>query len=732
MHKVGIHIFAPFSILLIILIGCAEQPVVNPDIQTLPSLTAHEPTKTETPPSPTSSYLPTSTETSLPSATPSPTPTLALPVALKTQFPIPTERITAKNVNQLRELANYGAPVLLDFRMTADRKRGVVVTTQGVGIFDLETSQLIKNIPALVYVDEETGYSNPRISINQDGSRLAVLSNKSAQVWDIDDGMILEIELNSQVRMINKAVISPDGQTLAVYDVQTDPKLAKSPGFTLYDISTRKEIQNRPILNGFELIFSPDGRWMIEWSYPKAYLWQVNGWIKLQEFASSTQTGQGVLNFSPDGYLLAYQDGEKISVYQVSPWKLVRQINERSLNIYDNQGPLFSPSGEKILTKDNVYYFPERATYIKVSVWDITTGQPLGTQEIPYEVWILSLSDDGVVTSIQIPVEVCLGLGFYQDKDCINYKWFSDRQMEARINESEIFVLSKDFDLSEACRFIPGSAFDCSQMFETVFLNSDGEIYTIRQPSEEAPYEVYQGQGEGISYLGNFLSSDLNVTPYWISRDLRLLLISTTSNPYFIGNIELWDIQKGLCIRRWTGFQLTPKVSPDGKFISIVEAYEFSIYNILENETIFTTSFGNQITKTPGFNNQTSPSFTQDGRLLYTLVSVKNSFYKFDLMQIDLASRIASPLISFDQKSLFLNSIATSLDGTLLALGLPDGTIQIYDLQTKRELVKWQAHQGNITDLFFSPDGLYLVSSAVGSHNYGDGFLKVWGIWSDR
>lgn len=67
-------------------------------------------------------------------------------------------------------------------------------------------------------------------------------------------------------------------------------------------------------------------------------------------------------------------------------------------------------------------------------------------------------------------------------------------------------------------------------------------------------------------------------------------------------------------------------------------------------------------------------------------------------------------------------NIAFNSDGTLLASGTLDGTLQLWDLITGRERATLNGHSRQINNLSFSPDGSLLASSGV------DGSLFVWDV----
>jgi WD40 repeat protein/serine/threonine protein kinase len=69
-----------------------------------------------------------------------------------------------------------------------------------------------------------------------------------------------------------------------------------------------------------------------------------------------------------------------------------------------------------------------------------------------------------------------------------------------------------------------------------------------------------------------------------------------------------------------------------------------------------------------------------------------------------------------------IDQIAISPDDLLVAVALSDGTIRIWSVETKKEIVRVSRQKERITALMFSPDGRYLISSSL------DGTVLVWGI----
>jgi WD40 repeat protein len=68
-----------------------------------------------------------------------------------------------------------------------------------------------------------------------------------------------------------------------------------------------------------------------------------------------------------------------------------------------------------------------------------------------------------------------------------------------------------------------------------------------------------------------------------------------------------------------------------------------------------------------------------------------------------------------------ITALAVSMDGSLAAVGLIDGTIRLMDMETGGEIHSLEGHAGWVTALEFSPDGSVLASGGA------DGVVIIWG-----
>jgi hypothetical protein len=106
-----------------------------------------------------------------------------------------------------------------------------------------------------------------------------------------------------------------------------------------------------------------------------------------------------------------------------------------------------------------------------------------------------------------------------------------------------------------------------------------------------------------------------------------------------------------------------------------------------------------------------------------------NAAQSFSLDDLNFAIKVWDVQTGTELKSLeghknFVNALAFSRDGRMLASGCYDSTIKLWDLATGSELRTLKGHAGSIAALDFSADGRFLVSGSE------DGSTRLWNTQS--
>jgi WD40 repeat protein len=659
---------------------------------------------------------------------------------LAVQFPKPLKPITSGNISQLRQVAYFGSPVLKGFQITSDNKLGFVITTAGISVYDLATNQLKNTYDAIICTERYKACGS--LALSSDGSRFALFTKNMVQVWDLDEGMILEIPLYSATRAYDRVELSPDGKFVAIVTNEATSFGPWNVKIKIYAIDTGKELTGLPDFQGGNILFSPDGTWFAEWSENKnigGTIWRIANWSNQHDIILPAD--QVVKGFSQDGQSIVLQGNEQINIYQIEEWRLKRQLIVHQDQFRQTKGLYFSPSGNMIAVREN---FINSTTFISedlVSVFNISTGEKISEQTLPAGIDAFSLTNDGGLSSYQIPDEVCKEIGIELTCKKWHQWWKANVQFT---NDASLFRLWRwdggPFNLgwnsgsiSKGDSIQPGGDYTQSESSDPTFLNQDGQFFVLRKGTEDDKYEVrreFDGSGPAI---GEIHSKAQTLQPYWLSPDEKYLLFSGLSysgGMSYRTTIELWDIQKIASLGTWSSFRVEYATNQDGNLLALSLDDQLLIYDFKAGRIIYRENYQNITFSESRLAKYVPLAFTADGYLICATANTVSEQYIFEFNLLDPQTQKRTLLITgVAQYEYYIDAIALSPDGSMLAVGMANGTIRVFNLSSGLEIYNWQAHSGNVTELKFALDGTFLVSLSIGSQNGGDGHLRVWGIW---
>jgi WD40 repeat protein len=217
-----------------------------------------------------------------------------------------------------------------------------------------------------------------------------------------------------------------------------------------------------------------------------------------------------------------------------------------------------------------------------------------------------------------------------------------------------------------------------------------------------------------------------------ISADGRRLLAADFTR------VEVWDLARGKLLRQLEGIpetelpavQLSSRgpafsytihsldISPDGTRAAaafVRTGSECSVY-------LWDTASGKVLPGWPGPKQLQPPiAFSPDGKLLAATRRGKGSDCELVLWDVAKGEMIKR----FPVADPFCHSVAFSRGGQRLAVGgLYRGVVQVYEVATAKEVVRFQAHEGPVT-LTFADDGRTLITGS------DDTTILIWDLRSE-
>jgi WD40 repeat protein/predicted Ser/Thr protein kinase len=168
--------------------------------------------------------------------------------------------------------------------------------------------------------------------------------------------------------------------------------------------------------------------------------------------------------------------------------------------------------------------------------------------------------------------------------------------------------------------------------------------------------------------------------------------------------------QPGECIRTIPGLSSKFAISPDGEILASAVKNSINLFELRTGQYIRTLSGHSHWVN--------SVAFSPDGQVIAS-GSWDNSI---KLWQVQTGRKLRT--LSGHASS--VNSVAFSPDGQVIASGGSDNSIKLWQVQTGRELRTLSGHASSVYSVAFSPDGQVIASGG------SDNSIKLWQVQTGR
>lgn len=578
------------------------------------------------------------------------------------------------------------------------------------------------------------------LSLSPDGSVVLGADDRHIWLWDAETGR--ELREFKGIESVQCAALSPNGKTVAAVENGTR--------VWLWDTATGKELRRLTAGNSGRpdaMCWSPDGKWIVAAMGEVVYVWEAESGKQLHKLSHRSVTSLAV---SPDRRLILTGSSwsKTFRLWDVETGKELRQFEGGS----GTANVAFAPDGKTVVgyceeQSGNVTrcsmrtwdvatgerlrrdfaggwfalggFAPDGKTVFagneEIRVWDTTTREVVRKWKVEDSVRHLSLSGDGKCLAGEIagririwdattgkerhpPTGHTLGVSsvsFSPDGKTVAsgsadhtlriWDWTTGREVLKHHQETGYGIASL--------------AYRSDGM--VVFLDSlsTGGVWRVWDPTTRRTVAQVKGDdyAPGLPFGGQgkvAFSADLDgrIGIWDLNTGKELRRIETTAKPRGKDSLRIpWSISPspdGRCVA-WS-------TSGERAETGVVEVKTGRIINFKLPDSVL--SYGEQIAYAP------------DGKWVATC----SSYNHMRFWHPETGKQLA------ELEAVLGDVLAFSPDGRFVAVAGKE--IAVWDLATKKELIRLKGHRHTINELAFEPRGRVLVSASA------DGTLLVWDL----
>lgn len=551
-------------------------------------------------------------------------------------------------------------------------------------------------------------YGVGEIRFSPDGKIMAASDGETVKTWDMQTGKMLSSFVPHK-EMVRAIALTPDGTTIATGGCDQYKSTDSSTGEEYYaceesvikfwNVQTGQLIRTLPGHNGFWM--ERGERWDERLQRNVMEKMYVGGGIRWLEFSKDgkilvclnfggltdkfldVESGRDFrvyeskhllgANFSPDGKTLALQGQGGILLMDYRTGDTIIQLE-------DGEAPVFSPDGR---------FIASACGDETIKLWDITQKKPIRT--------FFGHTDDPFAVAFSVDGKVLASGG----NDKIIILWDVE-------NGGEIARLPGHRSSVGDLKFTPDGKMLVSGGWETKDGVGTVKFWDATSFSGQAPAKAYTGtqSHELAGHEGQVQM--ISISP----QGDRLASVSQDAF------LKVWDMESGKELftvhgDRMGGSYESVAYSADGRIIAtgacgvvqLIDAQTGQILNVIDK----------------GISTDVKDiAFSPKGRI-FTIASGAFRISIWDIRSLMKLAELDEGL----KDGFGAYSVAFSSDGRMLA-SADARRIKLWDLESEKVILKWEAHAPYIQSIAYSPDGRLLASAG------SDRVVKLWDVQTGK